>query len=88
MDYSYYYDAARKRARHARQPADRAEQRWLRELPYEVREGDLCFCHGSPLNLEELETSSRPSRRPAVWRLGQAGHGTFIGHSHLCRRSR
>ena len=28
---------------------------WLKELPYEVREHDVLFCHGSPLNVQEFD---------------------------------
>src|ERR1044072_1675973 len=45
MDYSYYYDAARQAlALHARQLKPE-NMEWLKTLPYEVREGDLTFCH-------------------------------------------
>src|SRR3569833_3301770 len=53
MDYSYYYDAARQALDlHARQlrPENKTK---LEDLPYEVRDGDLTFCHGSPINLGE-----------------------------------
>src|SRR5688572_16016520 len=55
MDYSYYYDAARNALdKHARQ-LSAANMNWLKELPYEVRENGISFCHGSPINLEEFE---------------------------------
>jgi diadenosine tetraphosphatase ApaH/serine/threonine PP2A family protein phosphatase len=59
---------------------------WLRSLPYEVREGHMSFCHGSPVNLEEFEYIFAPeqaARCLPMWdRLADV---TFIGHSHLCK---
>ena len=86
MDYSYYYDAARNALDlHANQLSE-VNMRWLRELPYEVRERDLCFCHGSPLNLEEFEyifSTEQAARCLEIW--DQLATVTFIGHSHLCK---
>jgi diadenosine tetraphosphatase ApaH/serine/threonine PP2A family protein phosphatase len=86
MDYSYYYDAARNALdMHANQLTE-ANMRWLKELPYEVREQELSFCHGSPVNLEEFEyifSTEQAARCLDIWdRLGIV---TFIGHSHLCK---
>ena len=90
MDYSYYYDAARNALdMHANQLSD-VNMRWLKELPYEVREatdaGELSFCHGSPVNLEDFEyifSTEQAARCLDIWdRLGVV---TFIGHSHLCK---
>jgi diadenosine tetraphosphatase ApaH/serine/threonine PP2A family protein phosphatase len=86
MDYSYYYDAARNALdMHANQLTE-PNMRWLKDLPYEVREGDLTFCHGSPVNLEDFEyifSTEQAARCLDIWdRLGTV---TFIGHSHLCK---
>jgi diadenosine tetraphosphatase ApaH/serine/threonine PP2A family protein phosphatase len=86
MDYSYYYDAARQALDlHARQiSAD--NMAWLRGLPYEVREGDVTFCHGSPINLEEFEyifSVEQATKCLEIW--DDLGMVTFIGHSHLCK---
>ena len=86
MDYSYYYDAARQALDlHARQLSPENMQ-WLRALPYEVREGDITFCHGSPINLEEFEYIFAPEQAALclpMWE--ELGEVTFIGHSHLCK---
>ena len=86
MDYSYYYDAARNALDlHARllTPENHA---WLKGLPYEQRDGEIYFCHGSPVNLEEFEyifSLEQAARCLDMWEsLGQI---TFIGHSHLCK---
>jgi len=86
MDYSYYYDAARKALDvHAKEL--RAENlEWLKELPYEVRENNTSFCHGAPTNLEEFEyifASDQAERCLEFWE--HLATITFIGHSHLCK---
>src|SRR5262245_49313329 len=55
IHYSHYNAAARPALDvHARQlPHHHMES--LQALPYELREGDLTFCHGSQINLEEFE---------------------------------
>jgi diadenosine tetraphosphatase ApaH/serine/threonine PP2A family protein phosphatase len=86
MDYSSYYDAAR----HALDlhltwlSAENVE--WLRSLPYEHREQDLSFCHGSPLNLEEFEyIFSVDQAQRLLCCYEDLARVTFIGHSHLCK---
>ncbi|MCG8417702.1 MAG: metallophosphatase family protein [Proteobacteria bacterium] len=86
MDYSYYYDAARNALdMHARQLSDE-NMEWLRSLPYEVRDGEVSFCHGSPVNLEEFEyifSTEQAARCLEIW--DELATVTFIGHSHLCK---
>ena len=86
MDYSYYYDAARNALDlHSRQLTDE-NMAWLKNLPYEVRDGEIAFCHGSPINLEEFEyifSSEQAARCIDMW--DDLGMVTFIGHSHLCK---
>ena len=66
MDYSYYYEAARHALDlHARQLSSE-NMEWLKALPYEVREGDLTFCHGSPVRLEEFEYIFAPEQARAA----------------------
>ncbi len=87
MDYSYYYDAARQAASTstARQLSPE-NMHWLRNLPYEMRDGDVTFCHGSPVNLEEFEyifSVEQATKCLDIW--DDLGTVTFIGHSHLCK---
>ena len=86
MDYSYYYDAARSALdKHAGELTE-ANMGWLRELPYEVRENEIGFCHGSPINLEEFEyifSVDQAARCLDIW--DDLSTATFIGHSHLCK---
>jgi len=86
MDYSYYYDAARQALDlHARQLTPENLE-WLRSLPYEVRDDDVTFCHGSPINLEEFEYIFAPEQaRECLQIFDELGHITLIGHSHLCK---
>jgi diadenosine tetraphosphatase ApaH/serine/threonine PP2A family protein phosphatase len=86
MDYSYYYDAARNALDlHARQLSPENMQ-WLRTLPYDREDGEVYFCHGSPVNLEEFEyifSVEQASRCLDMWE--ELASVTFIGHSHLCK---
>ena len=86
MDYSYYYDAARNALDlHSRQLSEE-NMEWLRNLPYEVRDGEISFCHGSPVNLEEFEyifSTEQAARCLEMW--DELATCTFIGHSHLCK---
>jgi len=86
MDYSYYYDAARQALDLHASILKPENMTWLQSLPYEVREGHVSFCHGSPVNLEEFEYIFAPEQAarclPEWERLADV---TFIGHSHLCK---
>jgi diadenosine tetraphosphatase ApaH/serine/threonine PP2A family protein phosphatase len=86
MDYSYYYDAARQALDLHAAVLSPENMSWLRQLPYQVREDNLSFCHGSPLNLEEFEyifATEQAERCLEIWE--QLAEVTFIGHSHLCK---
>ncbi len=86
MDYSYYYDAARQALDLHAQLLTPTNMEWLRKLPYEVREGHISFCHGSPVNIEEFDYIFAPEQAarclPEIDKLADV---TFIGHSHLCK---
>jgi putative phosphoesterase len=86
MDYSYYYDAARQALDLHAGMLTPANMTWLQSLPYEVREGHISFCHGSPVNIEEFDYIFAPEQAarclPEWERLADV---TFIGHSHLCK---
>ena len=86
MDYSYYYQAARHALDlHARQ-LDPTHLEWLKGLPYEVREGDVHFCHGSPLNIEEFDyIFAKDQAAQCMAIFPQMSQLTLIGHSHLCK---
>lgn len=86
MDYSYYYHAARHALdMHARLLAPDNKE-WLKGLPYEVREGEVHFCHGSPLNIEEFDyifAREQAAQCMEIW--DSLSRLTVIGHSHLCK---
>ncbi len=86
MDYSYYYDAARHALDLHATLVSGTNMTWLQSLPYEVREGHMAFCHGSPINLQEFEYIFAPEQAarccPEYDKLADI---TFIGHSHLCK---
>ena len=88
MDYSYYYDAARRVLdMHANSLSD-DEMAWLGALPYSRRYPELGIklCHGSPIEEREFDYIFAPEQAfsllPFYHMLDQI---TFIGHSHLCR---
>ncbi|MBW2733076.1 MAG: metallophosphoesterase family protein [Deltaproteobacteria bacterium] len=86
MDYSYYYQAARHALDIHSGMLPEEGKAWLRSLPYEHREQDLSFCHGSPLNLEEFEyifALDQAQQLLGYWE--DMARVTFIGHSHLCK---
>ena len=86
MDYSYYYDAARNALDLHASLLSAENTEWLKGLPYEVREDDRTYCHGSPINLEEFEyifSTEQAARCLELW--DDLATVTFIGHSHLCK---
>ena len=86
MDYSYYYDAARNALDLHASMLTAPNLAWLKSLPYEVRDGHIGYCHGSPVNIEEFDYVFAPEQAarciPEFDRLADV---TFIGHSHLCK---
>jgi diadenosine tetraphosphatase ApaH/serine/threonine PP2A family protein phosphatase len=86
MDYSYYYHAARHALDlHARQLLPE-HMEWLKALPYEVKEGDVHFCHGSPLNIQEFDyIFAKEQAAQCMVIFPEMSQLTLIGHSHLCK---
>jgi len=88
MDYSYYYEAARRVLdMHAATLTD-ANMTWLKTLPYSRQYPDLglTLCHGSPVNEREFDYIFAPEQAWALLpHVGMLAPITFIGHSHLCR---
>src|SRR5205814_8658352 len=86
MDYRYYSEAARQALDLHASILSPANMTWLKGLPYEVREGHISYCHGSPVNIEEFEYIFAPEQAarclPEWEKLADV---TFIGHSHLCK---
>ncbi len=86
MDYSYYYDAARHALDWCRKQVSPSSLEWLKSLPYSQREGDIEFCHGSPIQPEEFEyIFTKEKAKELIKFRDQLAWVTFIGHSHLTR---
>lgn len=88
MDYSYYYEAARRALDlHARMLTPE-NMKWLKSLPYrhDLKDFRVTLCHGSPIRIEEFEYIFAPEQaRECLPILDELGDITFIGHSHLCK---
>ncbi|MBN2529546.1 MAG: metallophosphoesterase family protein [Deltaproteobacteria bacterium] len=88
MDYSYYYDAARKVLDAHKNALTPDNMQWLKALPYSrlFEEYDFTLCHGSPVDQEEFDYIFLPEQAYALLPYYESlSHVTFIGHSHLCR---
>jgi predicted phosphodiesterase len=86
MDYSYYYDAARHALDWCKDRVSPQTISWLQGLPYSHKEGDIEFCHGSPVCPEEFEyVFTKEKAKELLPYRGQLSWVTFIGHSHLTR---
>lgn len=88
MDYSYYYDAARRALDLHASLLSEENLAWLRSLPYKHVVGDtgVHLCHGSPARIEEFDYIFAPEQaRECLPYYEDLGHLTLIGHSHLCK---
>ncbi|MBN2340780.1 MAG: metallophosphoesterase family protein [Deltaproteobacteria bacterium] len=88
MDYSYYYEAARKVLDAHKSALTADNMQWLMNLPYSRRfdNHDITLCHGSPIDEEEFDYIFLPEQAYALLPFYDSlSHVTFIGHSHLCR---
>ncbi len=58
---------------------------WIRGLEYRVTEGNVCFCHGSPLGAEDdfdyVFTLEKAAALTGAF--DSLNDVTFVGHSHL-----
>jgi diadenosine tetraphosphatase ApaH/serine/threonine PP2A family protein phosphatase len=88
MDYSYYYEAARRALDLHASLLTPENLAWLRALPYKHIVGDtgVHLCHGSPVRIEEFDYIFAPEQaRDCLAIFPELGHITLIGHSHLCK---
>lgn len=88
MDYSYYYDAARKVLDLHAEVLTPDNREWLANLPYYRRYPELGIklCHGSPIDEKEFDYIFAPEQAYALLPYFELlDQITFIGHSHLCR---
>jgi diadenosine tetraphosphatase ApaH/serine/threonine PP2A family protein phosphatase len=84
MDYSEYYEAARHALDWCAKRLSAKNSKWLKSLPFKVREGEIEFCHGAPVAPEMFDYVFAPEQ---VVDLLEATEDmpclTCIGHSHL-----
>ena len=88
MDYSYYYEAARKVLDMHADTLDDKQLAWLHDLPYHRKYPDwnLTICHGSPIHEEEFDYIFTVEQAYSVLPFYESfANITCIGHSHLCR---
>jgi diadenosine tetraphosphatase ApaH/serine/threonine PP2A family protein phosphatase len=86
MDYSYYYDAARRALDWTASRITPENLVWLRSLPYTHRMGEVGLSHGSPILPAEYEyVFALEQARELLPHLQRLPEVTFIGHSHLCK---
>jgi len=86
MDYAFYYEACRHVLDNHSGALTEENRAWLAQLPYEMRVEDRCYCHGSPLNLEEFDyIFSIEQAQSCLPYYDDLAAVTFIGHSHLCK---
>jgi diadenosine tetraphosphatase ApaH/serine/threonine PP2A family protein phosphatase len=86
MDYSYYYDAARKALDWTAARLAPENLAWLRSLPYTHRVGEVGLCHGSPVMPADYEyVFALEQARELLPHVKKLPEVTFIGHSHLCK---
>ncbi len=88
MDYSYYYEAARRALDTHAEILTAENHAWLQSLPYThfLDEHGVQLCHGSPAHLEEFEYVFLPEQaRECLPMYNELLPLTVVGHSHLCR---
>jgi len=86
MDYTYYYDAARRALDWTAARITQENLVWLRSLPYTHRIGHVGFSHGSPILPAEYEyVFALEQARELLPHYQRLPEITFIGHSHLCK---
>ncbi len=86
MDYSFYYDAARRALDWSASVLSEENMAWLQSLPYTYRIDGVGFCHGSPIIPKSYSyIFALEQARELVPYIGDLAEVTFIGHSHLCK---
>jgi diadenosine tetraphosphatase ApaH/serine/threonine PP2A family protein phosphatase len=84
MDYSEYYDAARHALDWCSERLSDQNKEWLKNLPYQQRDGEVLFSHGAPLAPELFDYLFAPEQvLDMLDAYDDLAPVTFIGHSHL-----
>jgi diadenosine tetraphosphatase ApaH/serine/threonine PP2A family protein phosphatase len=86
MSLEWYHPPARAALEWTRHELDDDNRAWLASLPYTVREGDVAFCHGSPVDPEAYDYIFHASHARELLPLWNGlATVTFLGHAHLPR---
>src|SRR5690554_846260 len=88
MDYSYYYEAARRALDLHASLLSEENYNWLKSLPYrcDLDDVDLTLSHGSPRRIEEFDYIFAPEQAADCLPIrDELNSLTLIGHSHLCK---
>lgn len=84
MDYSEYYDAARHALDWCAERLSTENMEWLKNLPYQQRDGHVEFSHGAPVAPEMFDYLFAPEQVVDLLQEdANLADVTFIGHSHL-----
>ena len=76
--------AAARGVRYAAGQLSEENANWLGTLDYKVEEGNICFCHGSPINAESFDYLFSLDKAAALTaQFDELSDVTFVGHSHL-----
>jgi diadenosine tetraphosphatase ApaH/serine/threonine PP2A family protein phosphatase len=86
MSYEWYHPPARAALEWTRGELDDDNLAWLSSLPYTVREGEVAFCHGSPVDPEAYDYIFHASHARELLPMWEGlASVTFLGHAHLPR---
>ncbi len=88
MDYSYYYDQAKRVLDWTIEVLTPENLEWLRSLPFIQYDSelDICYSHGSPVKPEDFDyIFNLDQANQMVKHYDELKWITFLGHSHLCR---
>ncbi len=89
MDYSYYYEAARRALDWCREHLTSENLEWLATLPFQQKDPSLPevgYSHGSPLEPEVFDyVFAVEQARELLSNSNCLRKVNFIGHSHLCK---
>lgn len=88
MDYSYYYEAARKVLDLHAVALTSDNMEWIKNLPYRrnYEEDSITLCHGSPIHEKDFDYIFAADQAYTLLPyFNTLSHLTCIGHSHLCR---
>ncbi len=84
LDPGHCHAAARRALMYSREQLSDENMKWLQEMEYQVNEGDICFCHGSPIAVEKFEYVFSLDKAAALTGYyEELSRVTFVGHSHL-----